>query len=113
MAASTMGTHYAQTIDRESAYEKLKARTIERTTPAASKSTSTSFETPTSTDPPAAGKSIPSVLSDVLFGSVGPRGGRHEGLLGSAARSAARSVGSGVGREILRGVLGSILGGRR
>ena len=42
-----------------------------------------------------------------------PRGGRHEGMLESAARSAARSVGSGLGRQVLRGVLGSMFGGRR
>ena len=50
-------------------------------------------------------------LKDVLFGSTGPRGGKHEGLAESAARSAVRSIGSSVGREIIRGVLGSILGG--
>ena len=53
-------------------------------------------------------------LSDLLFGTSGPRGGKHEGLAQTAARSAMRSVGSAVGREIVRGVLGSILGsGRR
>ena len=52
-------------------------------------------------------------LSDLLFGSTGPRGGRKEGLAESAARSAMRSVGSAVGREIVRGVLGSLLGGGR
>jgi hypothetical protein len=46
-----------------------------------------------------------------VFGSTGPRGGRHEGLAESAARSAVRTVGSAVGREIVRGVLGSIFGG--
>ncbi|WP_431102313.1 helicase HerA-like C-terminal domain-containing protein [Roseateles noduli] len=50
-------------------------------------------------------------LKDVLFGSTGPRGGRHEGLAETAAKSALRSIGSSVGREIVRGVLGSLLGG--
>ena len=50
-------------------------------------------------------------LKDVIFGSTGPRGGKHEGLAEAAARSAVRSIGSSVGREIIRGVLGSILGG--
>ena len=50
-------------------------------------------------------------LKDVLFGSTGPRGGRHEGLAEAAAKSALRSMGSSLGREIVRGVLGSILGG--
>jgi hypothetical protein len=48
----------------------------------------------------------------MIFGSTGPRGGVHEGILGSAARSAARSMGSSVGRSVIRGVLGSILGGK-
>jgi uncharacterized protein len=53
-------------------------------------------------------------LSDILFGTTGPRGGHHEGVIDSLAKSAARSVGSGVGRELVRGVLGSLLsGGRR
>ena len=52
-------------------------------------------------------------LKDVLFGSTGPRGGKHEGLAESAARSAVRTIGSSVGREIVRGVLGSLLGGSR
>ncbi len=106
VATSAVRGHYEQTIDRESAYEKLKARTVQRTAGGGS----TPAATPTPGPPP---KTMPSVLSDLLLGSVGPRGGRHEGLIGSAARSAARSIGSGVGREIVRGMLGSMLGGRR
>lgn len=62
---------------------------------------------------PAAGGGLLGGLSDILFGSTGPRGGRKEGLAEAAARSAMRSVGSAVGREIVRGVLGSLLGGGR
>jgi DNA helicase HerA-like ATPase len=111
MNASLVKGHYEQMVDRESAYEKLTTRTDARTTTAA----------------PPIGKSAPAPapaprtpaaqpggsLSDLIFGSVGPRGGKHEGILESAARSAARSVGSGMGRSILRGVLGGIFGGRR
>ena len=50
-------------------------------------------------------------LKDVIFGTTGPRGGRHPGLAEKAAQSAVRSIGSAVGREIIRGVLGSLLGG--
>lgn len=50
-------------------------------------------------------------LKDVLFGTTGPRGGRHPGLAEKAAQSAVRSMGTAVGREIIRGVLGSLLGG--
>jgi DNA helicase HerA-like ATPase len=108
IAASVLRGHYERTIDRESAYEKLKARATTRTAghAPASGGGATSSTQPT-------GRSVPSALSDLLFGTVGPRGGRHEGVLDSAVRSAARSVGSGIGRQILRGVLGSILGGRR
>ena len=54
-----------------------------------------------------------SVLSEFLFGSVGPRGGRHPGVVDAMAKSAARTVGSTVARELTRGILGSLLGGGR
>ena len=54
------------------------------------------------------------VMSDILFGRRGPRGGRQtQGLVEAMAKSAARSVGSQAGRALIRGVLGSLLGGRR
>jgi hypothetical protein len=92
---SPMKGRYDETVDRESAHERLSARTSARGGQPA--------EAPPGRAP----------LSDLLFGRTGPRGGRHEGILESAARSAARSVGSGVGRQVLRGILGSIFGGRR
>ena len=52
-------------------------------------------------------------LSSILFGSTGPRGGKHEGLAQSMAKSAVRTMGSAVGREIIRGVLGSLFGGKK
>ena len=52
-------------------------------------------------------------LKDLLFGSTGPRGGKHEGLVEKAASSAVRSLGSAAGREIFRGVLGGLLGGSK
>jgi DNA helicase HerA-like ATPase len=110
--ASAIAGHYEQALDRESAFEKLKARTEITTEPSSpTPADPTSGRVPSPAPKPAS--SMPGALSELLFGSTGPRGGRREGILGSAARSAARSVGSGVGREILRGVLGSILGGRR
>jgi DNA helicase HerA-like ATPase len=112
LAASPLAGHYEQAIDRESAYEKLKARTAEKTGPASVELPGGRRDPLPPTSPPGA-SGMPKALNDLLFGTTGPRGGHHEGLLGSAARSAARSVGSGLGREILRGVLGSILGKRR
>jgi DNA helicase HerA-like ATPase len=116
--ASPVAGHYEQVVDRESAYEKLQARTDARAgAPAPASPAATPGTAGAGVNPPAAGapaaSGLPGEISALLFGTTGPRGGHHEGILSSAARSAARSVGSGVGREILRGVLGSILGGKR
>jgi len=116
--ASALTGHYEQTVDRESAYEKLKARASDKqpdavpVTPTGTVSTGSGAGVPAPSGT-APSSSMPDSLSQILFGSTGPRGGHHEGMLESAAKSAARSVGSGMGREILRGVLGSIFGGRK
>jgi DNA helicase HerA-like ATPase len=94
--------HYAQAVDRESAYEKLKARTTD-------KQTGSGTIEATGAAPPAS--DLSKTVTNILFGTTGPRGGHHDGLVDAAAKSAARSLGSGVGRAILRGALGSILGG--
>ena len=113
---SMIAGRYEQTVDRESAYERLVARTSVRTSNAerSSPAEPTARQTPRSAPAGAdAAGSQGTAINDILFGRTGPRGGRHEGLIESAARSAARSVGSSIGRSVLRGVLGSIFGGRR
>jgi len=100
---------YEQAIDRDSAYEKLKTRTTEKAE-AATPETPVPASRPTSSGTPSEGPRVSEALSSILFGSTGPRGGRHEGLLDAAAKSAARAVGSSMGRAIIRGALGSILG---
>jgi DNA helicase HerA-like ATPase len=99
---------YAQPIDRESAFEKLKARTAEKAGGAGRAGGDVEAG---EAGQAGAGSVLSDQLSNILFGHTGPRGGKHDGLVQSAARSAARSVGSGIGRAILRGALGSILGG--
>jgi hypothetical protein len=95
--ASDLFGHYEKTVDRESAYEKLKARTEQK--PA---------EPAQSTNP------VSNTVSDILFGKTGPRGGKQsQGIIEAMTKSAARSIGSEIGRQVLRGVLGSILGGKR
>jgi hypothetical protein len=81
---SPLRERYATPIDRESAYEKLKAKAqvIQKPTVAA---------TPKQRSP----KRSASGSGDVI---------------GVAAKSAARAIGSELGREILRGVLGSLSG---
>jgi DNA double-strand break repair helicase HerA and related ATPase len=99
IAASPVKGVYEQTIDRESAYEKLKARG------------STS-----SVDAPGASPAGGGGIWDTVKGSLGglmSGSGRKDSLVEAVAKSAARTVGTTVGREIVRGVLGSLLGGRR
>jgi DNA helicase HerA-like ATPase len=102
--SSVVAGVYEKTVDRESAFEKLKQRA--EATPALAN------QGPAG---PAAASSggVLGGLGDILFGSTGPRGGRREGMVDALAKSAARSVGSTIAREITRGVLGSLLGGRR
>ena len=102
---SIVAGQYEKTVDRESAYEKLKAK-AERGAAAVEQSQSGS------------GGILGGVLDSIGLGgqgaATGKTGGRpREGILEAAAKSAARAVGSQLGRQILRGVLGSILGGRR
>jgi hypothetical protein len=81
---SVLYGHYEKTVDRESAYEKLKARTEEIKAE------------------PAEEKSKPSeVLSQTGV------------ILGAMAKSAAHAIGSQLGRQIIRGVLGSMFGGTK
>jgi DNA helicase HerA-like ATPase len=95
--SSSLRSKYQSAVDRESAYEKLRAQVAEKQAPA-----------------PAAEPAASSPVSDILFGKTGPRGGRQtQGVLEAASKSAARAIGSELGRQILRGVLGSILGGGR
>jgi hypothetical protein len=79
--------HYEKTVDRESAYETLKART----------------ETSSARIPVPSPKSEPAP----------PRGRQPENILETMAKSAVRAAGTQIGRQIIRGVLGSILGGTR
>ena len=122
VAGSLVAGVYEKAIDRDSAYEKLKGRVAisagasnqAAPAPLPSGSAATAGARPAPAPPQAPeGGSMLDGVKDVLFGSTGPRGGRHEGLAEAAARSAVRSIGSSVGREIIRGVLGSLLGGRR
>ncbi len=99
IAASPVAGVYEKTIDRESAYEKLKGRAADSTapSPAGAQAQGGGFFGP-----------IKDSLGGLMTGS-----GRKDSVVEAMAKSAARTVGSTVGREIVRGVLGSLLGGRR
>ncbi|HEY2815927.1 MAG TPA: helicase HerA-like domain-containing protein [Casimicrobiaceae bacterium] len=95
IAASAVNGVYEKSVDRESAYEKLKGRA----------------EGSASAGPTAGGgfwDSMKGSLGGLMTGT-----GRKDSLVEAVAKSAARTVGSTVGREIVRGVLGSLLGGKR
>ena len=104
---STIYGHYEKVLDRESAYEKLRASV------AGASSAGQPAPPSGALQEPAQGGSglLGGAVGDLLFGRTGPRGGKTDGLMQAAAKSVARSIGSSVGREIIRGVLGSILGG--
>ncbi len=92
---------YDEMVDRESAYELLKkgvqAAGEQNAAPAAKGS--------------AAGEENPVIdgLKKILFGYTGPRGGQHDGVVQTMAKTATRQVTN----QILRGVLGSLFGGRK
>ncbi len=108
MAGSLVAGVYENTVDRESAYEKLKSRAAATATQAP---TGSNKGTPPA--PANEGGGMMGGLNDVLFGTTGPRGGQRDGLAQTMAKSAVRTMGTTLGREILRGVLGSIFGGRK
>jgi hypothetical protein len=121
IAGSLVAGTYEKTVDRESAYEKLKGRAVASSDAGAASGTQPQPTGGNTMGTPIAGGSAPApagggmfdMVKDVMLGSTGPRGGRNAGLMEKAASSAVRSIGSAVGREIIRGVLGSLLGGSR
>jgi len=93
---SLVAGQYEKTVDRESAFEKLKDRRGDQSTP--------------------------SIGADSgglggMLGKLGFPGGsgssKREGVVEAAMKSAARAMASEAGRRIIRGVLGSILGGKK
>ena len=97
---------YEQTLDRESAYERIKGQATTN-----SQATPLPGQAPAAAEPASGG--LMGGLSDMLFGSTGPRGGQRDGVAQMVVKSAVRTVGSAIGREIVRGVLGGLLGSSR
>jgi len=99
---------YEQLLDRESAYEVLKAKGASLGAAAAS----AAGVPPLASKPAGASDGgLMGSMSSLLFGTEGPRGGHRDGIAQLVVKSAVRTVGSSIGREIVRGVLGSLLGG--
>src|SRR5665647_1744389 len=89
LQSSLVAGVYEKEVDRDSAYEKLQVR--------AAAAASEAAQAPGGG---AAGQTasggILGGINDVLFGRTGPRGGVHDGLAQSMARSAVRTMGSTV-----------------
>jgi hypothetical protein len=107
IANSLVAGVYEKTVDRESAYEKLKGRAESAPDAPAAKGPAGKAGTEE------AGSGMGGMLNDMIFGSTGPRGGKRDGLVQTMAKSAVRTMGTSVGKEILRGVLGGIFGSKK
>ena len=55
------------------------------------------------------GGALGGALGGLIFGTTGPRGGKHEGLVDLMAKSAAPQHGQHHLATVLRGVLGSLM----
>jgi DNA helicase HerA-like ATPase len=108
IAASLVAGVYEKTVDRESAYEKLKGRVATR---APARNEPVAQGQASAAPPPSAGPSISDRVQDALGGLLGGSGGsrRKDTVVEAIVKSAARSIGSSVGRELIRGVLGSLM----
>ena len=99
VAASLVAGKYEHAVDRESAYEILLKRAesmpIQDKQAAGDKSASTE-------------SGVMGAVSDFLFGSTGPRGGRRDGVVQSVAKSMVRRAAN----QLARGILGSLTGRR-
>jgi hypothetical protein len=82
---SVLYGHYEKAVDRESAFEKLKAR----------------MESDKADEAEASGRR----------GRTAEPPSEATKMIGAMARSAAHAIGSQIGRQIIRGVLGSLFGG--
>jgi DNA helicase HerA-like ATPase len=94
VAQSLLYGRYEQAMDRESAYETLKARADKAHRESADAEARRMASSPTPQPKRPVGR---------------PRDSMAEAM----AKSAVRAVGSSLGRQIVRGVLGSLFGGRR
>ena len=103
MADSLVAGVYEKVVDRESAYEKLKAAHAQGA-PVAAMPAKTATA-PTASPAPASGG-----IFAALFQKTSARG---DSIAATMGKSLVRSMSSSAGSAIVRGVLGSLFGGRR
>jgi uncharacterized protein len=112
VANSIVAGAYEKTIDRESAYEKLKGRTSDKMATESQAKEAAKDIAKEATN--AAGEQASGGFLDGLGNIFGGGAKRTRASAGEQMiKSAASSIGREVGRQIIRGVLGGIFGGRR
>jgi len=99
---------YERAIDRESSYELLikRAENLNAQNVKAGAAKTTTVKNAPAKTPANAQKGIGQEMKDFVFGSTGPRGGKRDGLVQTAAKSAARTVGNNLARGLLGGLIG-------
>jgi DNA helicase HerA-like ATPase len=107
LADSIVAGVYEKTLDRESAFEKLKGRSNTRAAEAEKNATTAGGS------PAPAGGGLLDGLGSSLGSIFSGGGGRRTSAGEQLVKSAASAIGREVGRQVLRGVLGSIFGGKR
>ncbi|MBL8996720.1 MAG: DUF853 family protein [Gemmatimonadetes bacterium] len=112
--SSVVAGVYEKEVDRESAFELLRAR-AESAAAAAPPAAGASGAGRGATAAAGAGAAgaVLGGLGALIFGSTGPRGGKRDGMLDLVMKSAARTTGSTIARQMVRGVLGSFMGKKR
>ncbi|MCX7742768.1 MAG: DUF853 domain-containing protein [Tepidimonas sp.] len=86
---------YEQAVDRESAYEQLRA----------------AHGGGTAAPSGGGATGLAGMVGEVLLGRSGPRGGRTDGLVQAVVKTAVREIGANLGRQLVRGLLGGLVGG--
>jgi DNA helicase HerA-like ATPase len=104
LAESIVAGVYEKTLDRESAFEKIKGRSEAKADAAQTNASSSGTATQAS--------SAVGGFLDGLGNMLGGGGGRRTSAGEQLFKSAASSIGREVGRQIIRGVLGGIFGKR-
>ncbi|NUT17169.1 MAG: DUF853 family protein, partial [Cupriavidus sp.] len=110
IANSLVAGTYEKTVDRESAYEKLRGSVP--TVPNGGKGTGSAPAGRPAGEQDSGWLGTAGEIFGTLTKGTG-KSGRGDSILESMAKSAARTVGSQVGRELIRGVLGSLLGKKK
>jgi uncharacterized protein len=122
MAASPVAGKYENAIDRESAFEVLKARHEQaeappepapETTPSSGGwSLSWPWGNNNATPAPAPRTTTTRATAAAPRAPAQPRASQRQSVTEAFAKSVVRTVGSNIGKQVIRGLLGALIRGR-